>query len=146
MVSPPDPRYWPVATSWKKIGMPQPNIAMKYMSKNVPAIKKHVLVTNYVFLHSFIYNIYRQIEIWIDLFLTYLLHFCSTDTEIATHLYELNASLLKTLPILEYNIYKYHKDFRHEMNNKNLLPNPTLTDMHENRKSSLFPNSPLSSS
>ena len=28
-VMPPEPKYWPMATSWKKIGIPQKIIAVK---------------------------------------------------------------------------------------------------------------------
>ena len=44
MVSPPDPRYCPVATSWKNIGIPHANMAMKYMSKKVPGKRIHVML------------------------------------------------------------------------------------------------------
>ena len=35
-VMPPDPRYWPIATSWKKMGMPQKNMATAYTSRKAP--------------------------------------------------------------------------------------------------------------
>jgi len=35
-VIPPEPKYCPMATSWKNIGMPQNNMAMKYVTKNAP--------------------------------------------------------------------------------------------------------------
>ena len=39
-VIPPEPKYWPIATSWKKIGIPQNVIAMKYTIRNAPEKKK----------------------------------------------------------------------------------------------------------
>ena len=44
MVRPPDPKYCPAATSWKNMGMPQANMAMKYMSKNVPVKRKNTSI------------------------------------------------------------------------------------------------------
>ena len=38
-VMPPAPRYCPIATSWKNIGMPQKIMAMPYVMRNAPVTK-----------------------------------------------------------------------------------------------------------
>lgn len=43
-VMPPDPRYWPTATSWKKMGMPQNTIAMKYTNRNAPEVEFETII------------------------------------------------------------------------------------------------------